>query len=146
MFNSTAIKEFIEILEKVPAQLRALDRMDFSFKKSPNKWSKKEILGHLIDSALNNHRRIIKAQYEESPLIDYNQDKWVLLNDWQDFPLDKLISYWEMVNTHLLTTIKRIPKESLTRLCNVGSGTYSIEYIISDYVEHMKHHLKQIMV
>jgi hypothetical protein len=144
--TSFPIKELIEILETVPTQLRSIPDDDFNYKPAPSKWSKKEIVGHLVDSALNNHQRIIRAQYEDTPLVTYNQDKWVQLNDWQNYSQEKLIDLWEIINRHLLVAIKNIPNEALSRLVNVGNATYTIEYVISDYVEHLKHHLAQLII
>ena len=75
-------------------QLKSLDETTASVKPSPNKWSKKEILGHLVDSAQNNLRRFIVAQYDDNPKIIYRQDDWVRINNYQNARLEELIQLW----------------------------------------------------
>src|SRR6478609_7364599 len=74
---------------------------DFSFKPAPEKWSKKEILGHLIDSATNNHQRFIRIQFEDNPVIGYDQNKWVEYSRYQQMSTTELIRFWQTYNQHL---------------------------------------------
>ncbi len=76
--NATAL-ELQNVIDEYLPQLNSLSYEGFLYKLSPTKWSKKELIGHLIDSAQNNIRRFIVAQYEENPAIIYKQDEWVLL-------------------------------------------------------------------
>jgi hypothetical protein len=76
MINA-ALNRLEYLLKTIPALLNALDENEFSFKPAENKWSKKEILGHLIDSASNNHQRFVRAQFEEHANIFYHQNEWV---------------------------------------------------------------------
>src|SRR5688572_27029542 len=80
-----AINEYLPKLKLLPEQV-------VSKKPSPNKWSKKEILGHLVDSAQNNLRRFIVAQYEDNPKIVYRQDDWVRTNNYQNAVFEDLIN------------------------------------------------------
>ena len=75
-------------------QLRSLNETKAAIKPSPAKWSKKEIIGHLVDSAQNNLRRFIVAQYEDDPKIIYRQDDWVRINNYQNERLEEAISYY----------------------------------------------------
>src|SRR5437762_2284569 len=86
------------LLDQYLPQLNQLKDQRSRVKPSVNKWSKKEIIGHLVDSAQNNIRRFITAQYEDHPRIIYNQDKWVEINHWQDYDLEDLIRLWYLLN------------------------------------------------
>lgn len=136
--------ELKQILEKYVAQLSALEEIKASLKLSPSKWSKKETLGHLIDSAQNNLRRFIVAQYEENPMIRYQQDDWVRLNQYQSQKFDELIQLWYLTNKQIVAVLESMDPKKAERTCNVGS-LYSIDWLSTDYIKHLKHHLHQIL-
>ena len=75
MINDS-VSRLLFLTETIPPLLHAMDDAEFSARPLPNKWSKKEIIGHLIDSASNNHHRFIRGQFEKLPALSYNQDKW----------------------------------------------------------------------
>ncbi len=112
---------------------------------SADKWSKKEILGHLIDSATNNHHRFVRGQFEEHPEISYDQNNWNKYNYYQQLDIQQLISFWTVYNKQLLAIIREIPTANLIRACMIGSNLVTIEFLINDYVKHLAHHLKQIV-
>src|SRR6476620_2941826 len=82
--------ELENLINKHYPQLHRLEEEKAVYKPLPNKWSKKELIGHMIDSAQNNIRRFITAQYEDRPKIIYNQDKWVTINNYQDYSVSDL--------------------------------------------------------
>ena len=130
----------------IPALLCELDVEKFSFKPTPEKWSKKEILGHLIDSAANNHQRFVRVQFESNPIIAYDQNKWNEFGYYQKMEKNQLISFWTLYNKQLLELIRLIPDKNLSRTCQMKDGTLlNIEFLINDYVVHLEHHLKQIV-
>src|SRR5262249_46037314 len=92
----------ISYLEKIiriyTKRLEAVSDQTYDWRPSPEKWSKKEILGHLVDSAQNNIRRFIVAQYEEVPDITYAQDDWVAFTGYRDYPSRDLIALWTLLN------------------------------------------------
>jgi hypothetical protein len=134
------------LISTIPDLLTNIDELTFSIKPSPNKWSKKEILGHLIDSATNNHQRFIRGQFEDVPTIGYDQNQWNKLNHYIEINSKHIIEFWTMYNQHLLEIVKRIPNENLQKECRSTDGkTYTIEFLIADYVEHLEHHLRQIV-
>lgn len=134
------------LLDIIPPKLGEIDSSTFSYKPAPGKWSKKEILGHLVDSAANNHQRFMRAQYEDAPAIWYDQDAWVACSNYQNMDKDQLIEFWKAYNKHLLFIIKNIPADKLNRTCTMKDGsTPPLEYLIIDYVDHMEHHLGQII-
>ena len=140
-----SLKRIQELLNTIPEKLLTIDQKDFDFKPSPEKWSKKEILGHLVDSAANNQQRFIRVQYETGLKIVYDQEKWNRLNDWQSYDKNQLINFWLLINQHLIHVIKNIPAENLLLTCNTGGKeNVKLEFLINDYVVHMEHHLRQI--
>lgn len=124
--------------------LKGIDEEKSSFKPSPDKWSKKELIGHLIDSAQNNIRRFIVAQYEETPTIVYNQDNWVRINNYQSYSLSDLIQLWYLLNQQICTILNHSSAEMLQRKSQTES-LHTIEWLANDYIRHMKHHLHQIL-
>ena len=140
-----SIKKLNHLIDNVAKKINEISDEELSTKPFPNKWSKKEIIGHLIDSAVNNHSRIIRAQYEDTPEITYDQNNWNKLNFYQSIKSNQLISFWKMYNKHLLQIINRIPVESLMNKIKVGNQILTLEFIIVDYVEHLEYHLNQII-
>ena len=129
----------------VPPLLTKIPEDEFSFKPSPAKWSKKQIIGHLIDSATNNHQRFVRGQYEDDPEIIYNQDKWNDFSYHQQIDKEQIILFWTIYNKQLVEIIKRIPEESLKRQARIIEGLKTLEFLINDYVKHMEHHLRQVI-
>ena len=122
-----------------------IDENNFSEKIRPEKWSKKEIIGHLIDSATNNHQRFVLGQFEDKPNIVYDQNNWNKYNFYQQIDKEQIIDFWTIYNKQILELIKIIPNENLQRECFVGEKSLTIEFLIIDYVEHLEHHLKQVV-
>jgi hypothetical protein len=143
-------EENIERLEHlckiVPAFLRNISEEDFCFKPTHDKWSKKEILGHLIDSATNNDHRFIRGQFETVPTISYDQNKWNEFSYYNQINTDQLIQFWTLYNLQLLELIKRIPAPNLKMECNTGGQkNQTLKWLFNDYVSHLEHHLGQII-
>lgn len=137
-------KKLDDILENYVSQLSKLNETEASIQPAPAKWSKKEILGHLIDSAQNNLRRFIVAQYEENPEIRYQQDEWVRINHYQSHALKDVIQLWYLTNKQIVTVLKNTEPQTAERTCDVGS-LQSIDWLATDYMKHLKHHLHQIL-
>ena len=141
----------IEHLEKIvrsyTRRLEAIPEEEYSAKPSPEKWSKKEILGHLVDSAQNNIRRFIVAQYEDIPHIGYDQDKWVALSGYQQYPTADLVTLWRLLNLHICKVLAGIGPEAAMRKCAMGKDMtpYTIDWLAADYCNHLLHHLHHIL-
>lgn len=133
------------IIDKVPNILSEISEENMTLKPFPNKWSKKEIIGHLIDSATNNHQRFVRGQFEHNPEIRYDQNKWNEFSFYQEIASNQIISFWTIYNRQLLEIISRISTNNLKNQINVGDKSLTIEFLIVDYVEHLEHHLKQII-
>jgi hypothetical protein len=144
--KNESLQRLLYLIEKLPNLLSQIPLAEFEKKPAPNVWSKKQILGHLIDSAANNHHRFIRAQYEPIPQIFYNQNKWNELNNYQHLPANHVIELWTMYNRHLVEVIRNIPEEQLLTTCRTGeTEPVTLLFILQDYVQHLEHHLKQII-
>jgi hypothetical protein len=142
---NTIIDRLLFLCDTLPGRLREIPEGEFSRKPGPGKWSKKEILGHLIDSATNNHQRFVRGQFEDVPFIIYDQDNWNRCSRYNDMASEHVISFWAAYNRHLAEVIKRIPAEGLQRKCRTNEAEpVTLEWLIEDYVQHMEYHLKQM--
>ena len=141
--NSIAA-ELNTIIDKHLASLELIQEADLLFKPSPSKWSKKEIIGHMVDSAQSNIRRFIVAQYEKEPTINYNQDQWVKLSAYQQWDSSSLVSLWYLLNKQVCAILNNMSDESLQRKCMTGE-LHTLEWLAKDYVKHLLHHLHYVL-
>jgi len=109
-------------------------------------WSPKEVLGHLIDSAANNHQRFVRAQEVDALTFPgYAQNQWVSSQGYQDADWQHLVALWTDLNLHLADVIARIPPSKYTVPCTIGgNAAVPLETIIVGYQEHLHHHMAQI--
>jgi hypothetical protein len=136
-------------LQFVPEELMRIQSQQAARIPNPGKWSAKQELGHLLDSAANNHQRIVRAQLDDQPAMPgYDGDRWVELHAYQDREWPELIHLWTALNQQLLAAAETAAKDScLLRTCTIaGSEPLTIAFIFDDYVEHMLHHLQHIGV
>jgi len=118
-------------------------------KPAPGKWSKQEILGHLIDSAINNLKRFTEVQFLPQPykVVSYKQNELVEVNRYQGLPLEHLLSLWKALNQQIVYVVKNISAGKLEFPVDPqydNGEMRTLGWIICDYVAHMEHHLKQI--
>ena len=137
-------------IKTLPEEYNSMSEEEISNRPLPNKWSKKEILGHLCDSAVNNIERFIKIQYEERVYViqSYNQDQWVTVQNYQDRTLDEIVNLFQTLNKQIVNIVKNIPNEKLSNLCDIGKNQHkTLEWLIQDYLGHMEHHIhNQILI
>ena len=136
------------IVDATVVKFESIAHKQWIDKPNPDKWSKLEILGHLCDSAYNNMRRFIISQYEQNNKIYYLQNEWVRIQHYQDMPVDDIILLWKFLNLQLNRIIETMPNELLSNTCDTGKESPNIctlEFLINDYVEHLNHHLHQIL-
>jgi hypothetical protein len=113
--------------------------------KAAGKWSRKQILGHLVDSAANNHQRFVRGQQGESlDRSGYAQEHWVQSQGWAQRPWPEIVGLWTAYNRHLAHVIARIPEDCSTLACTIGGQPWTLGDIARDYVAHLRHHLDQI--
>jgi hypothetical protein len=127
--------------------LMKLDNADTSARPAKDKWAKKEILGHLLDSASNNHQRFVRATLQGSLTFPgYDQDPLVDLQNYSEIDWNFLVDFWASYNRFLAHVINNLPPEADKITCNIGDNPpATLEWISQDYVEHLKHHLNQII-
>ena len=137
-----------ELIERLPERLLAISADRADQKPAPNSWSKKEELGHLLDSAANNYQRIVRAQLEDKPAMpNYDGDAWVALQRYQQRDWKLLIELWQALNRQLLAAAEATPAEVWTRTLTIGdSQPLTLQFVFDDYVEHMLNHLRHIGV
>lgn len=140
------LDRFAAVLAVASERLRAFSPEQAASRPQVGAWSKKEELGHLIDSAINNYARIIRVQMENAPALPgYQQDAWVERQGYNDRDWRALIVLWSALNEHMLAAAARIPSSALARTCTIaGSHPMTLEFVIEDYVDHMIHHLEHI--
>jgi DinB family protein len=133
-----------DLLQVVPDRLAALPSVED--KATPASWSPKEELGHLLDSAVNNHQRIVRAQMEDKlDMPGYAQNHWVAVHRYQQRNWRELIDLWRALNQQLLIAAESVPEAPWSHTLRVGnSEPMTLEFVFDDYVAHMVHHLKHI--
>jgi DinB superfamily len=135
-----------EIIASYSSRLESVSEDLYASKPRPEKWSRKEILGHLLDSAQNNIRRFVVGQYEEIPKIIYKQDLWVSISNYQDYPVKDMITLWVLLNKHICRILGNTSLEKAKRKCETNDGAvHSIEWLAMDYNRHLLHHLHQVL-
>lgn len=139
------ISQLRSIITEYKPQLEHIDEAAFAAKPLPHKWSKKEILGHLVDSAQSNIRRFVVGQYEDRPHIMYAQDEWVRIADYQHYPTSDLISLWALLNKHIIIIWENMPAGVEQREC-LTNELHSIHWLAADYNKHLLHHLHHLLV
>lgn len=126
--------------------LHAVMESEAGVRASPG-WSRKEELGHLIDSAANNHQRFVRAALEpDYHGLSYDQNGWVITNGYQQLPWADLVELWGRYNGLLAHMIGGIPESKLATECRIGDGApVRLQFVIEDYVVHMQHHIDHIL-
>lgn len=135
------------IVDAEVQRFQTISAEDWEYKATPEKWSKKEIIGHLCDSAFTNIRRFVVTQYKENENIVYDQNIWVKAQNYQNVPVSELINLWKALNYQVVHVVENIPDEALQRTCDTTKTElqrFTLEFIIKDYVDHLQHHLKAI--
>jgi hypothetical protein len=134
------------IIESVPERLLRLNVEKVSTRPAADKWSPKEELGHLLDSAVNNHQRIIRVQMQDKlAMPGYQQEKWVRANAYQQRAWEELIAVWTALNRHFLFAARAVPDYAWKYTCTVGeSEPMTLQFVFEDYIRHLLHHLQHI--
>ena len=127
--------------------LRDLAAERASQPRAPGKWCPKEELGHLIDSASNNHQRFVRAALgPEFRGPSYTQDEWVLIHGYRDMAWETLVGFWYQYNVLLAELVARIPESRFRAPCFIADyPVQPLAWVIEDYVWHMQHHIDQML-
>ncbi|WP_299432894.1 GNAT family N-acetyltransferase [uncultured Meiothermus sp.] len=134
------------IVEQAVAKLATVGEAAASRKPAPEKWSAREILGHLIDSASVNWERILRVSLHDGLILHaYPQDDWVRLQAYQERPWAELLILWQALNRHIAHLVERLPEASLAHTFRVPHAHgATLRFLIEDYIAHLEHHLRQI--
>ena len=138
--------ELVATVHAAEPALRALTDAIVAIRPAPDRWTIKEVVGHLIDSAANNHQRFVRAQFTARLVFpDYEQNEWVNSQNYRDAGWQGLVDLWSVYNRHLAHVIRNIPTSALAVECKIGDyEPVSFQFLMEDYVVHLKHHLKKI--
>lgn len=132
----------IDIFQK---KISGLTEETASHKPTPDRWSIKQVIGHLIDSAANNHQRFIRLQNEDIHLPGYDQNMWVDANRYQGEKFSFLLNLWYSYNVHLLHLLSGVDEKCLSNKWHIPGGeNLTLSFIIEDYFSHLFHHAKKI--
>ncbi len=151
------LEEFRTTIESAAEQLALISEDRAGIPKAEGKWSSKQIVGHLIDSAANNHQRFVRAQFTDHMVFPgYEQEEWVQVQRYNDEPWTQLVELWRLYNLHLWHVMAAIPEAARTRSRNSHTldriawqtvnenEPATLEYFMRDYVAHLQHHLDQV--
>ena len=147
--TNAAMQQLEKFIESFPVKLKQFSAEELLKRPVPGKWSKQEILGHLIDSAINNLKRFTDIQFLPQPytVISYRQNELIAVNDYQNVSLDHLLNLWEALNRQIVLVVKKIPADKLNYPVDPQYDNKELKtlgWIICDYVAHMEHHFNQI--
>ena len=152
------LEDFKQTIDSASRRLRQISEAQSEQPRAEDHWSSKQILGHLIDSATNNHARFVLAQIKDDLVFPgYEQNRWVEIQHYQAAPWSQLVELWRAYNLHLLHVMSHAPAAKMNHLCTQHSlqtiafktvsesEAVTLEYLMKDYVVHLKHHLDQIL-
>ncbi len=154
---SEYVQELRDAIEKNTPLLEKMSDEATRKRPAPGKWCAREIIGHLIDSASNNHQRFVRAQLQDDLVFPgYAQDSWVSLQQYREAPWKELLQLWRSFNLHIARVMEAASSEERLRprdrhnLDEIASHGIpkeepaTLDYFMADYVWHLKHHLDQI--
>ncbi|HMJ83200.1 MAG TPA: DinB family protein [Vicinamibacterales bacterium] len=156
--DAAFIAEFRRTIDRAAERLGTFCDSEAGHPTAPGKWSKKEIVGHLIDSAANNHGRFVRAQLQEDLVFPgYDQDAWVRVQRYRDRPWSDLVALWRAYNRHIACVMESADPELVDRVRtshNLDELAWkavqrteptTLDYFMRDYVAHLEHHLRQAL-
>jgi len=151
------LDEFRRTVDEASARLLEISEDLSATPRQQGKWSPKEIIGHLIDSAANNHQRFVRAQFRDDlHFPGYRQEEWIQAQHYNDEPWLHLVQLWKHYNLHLAHVMAAVPPDKLSTLRSLHNldeiafeavdknKPATLEYFMRDYVVHLRHHLRQI--
>ncbi|MCV9928727.1 DinB family protein [Flavobacterium sp. LS1R49] len=141
-----AICKFEKLLHENSEYLKSLDKESLE-NKVPEKWSRKEILGHLVDSSIHNLVRFTEINYLPKPYNHrpYKQNDLVAINQYQSMDMEELIQLWYSINSQIIRLFKSVDEKALDYEIILSDGSMiNLDFLMKDYVEHLEHHINQI--
>lgn len=151
------LEDFKQTVDSASQRLLQISESQSEKPRAGAEWSSKQIIGHLIDSAANNHARFVLAQMKDDLVFPgYDQDGWVKTNHYQEAQWSQLVGLWRTYNLHLHHLMAHADQKKLNTPCTLHtlqeiafktvpqSEPVTLEYLMKDYVDHLQHHLDQI--
>jgi hypothetical protein len=151
------ISDFRETVENATRRLLSISDEQSQLASGEGKWSPKQIIGHLIDSASNNHQRFVRAQFKDDLVFQgYDQEEWVRVQRYDEEPWALLVQLWSAYNLHLAHVMEKASDQNRSRLRHehnldqiawqtvANTEPATLEYFMQDYIGHLKNHLKQV--
>ena len=152
------LKDFRDTIESSSTRLLALSEEDSARPRAADKWSPKQIIGHLIDSAANNHQRFVRAQFSDDLVFPgYAQEDWIRAQHYHEEAWRDLVQLWKLYNQHIAHLMSFVGDEARSKLRHkhnlneIASENIrvdepvTLDWFMRDYVDHMKKHLSQIL-
>ena len=139
--------ELARLIDASEAGLLKISEADSRAPIRPGGWSRKQVIGHLIDSASNNHQRFVRAALQGSlEYPGYDQEGCVRLQAVQEMPWAGLIALWAGYNRYLAHIIEHLPENALQAECRIGSNNpVTLQFLAEDYLVHLVHHVQQVL-
>jgi hypothetical protein len=140
-------ERLLGIVARESVRLRGMDGPALSSRPAPGKWCRKEILGHLVDSAANNHQRFVRAALAgELSFPGYAQDGWVSAQRWAEEGWDVIVDLWTALNRHLAHLLAGLPAAAMSAPCRIGDrSAVTLAALAEDYLQHLEHHLATLV-
>lgn len=140
------MKEQRELITNAYAKLQQIDESVAGAKPMPGKWSKKEILGHLCDSCINNYYRFMHLQHSVDTFVltQYRQDEWVSIRDYQADTWSNILNQWYALHQALLIILENSLARNAHKPVIIDGVTHDYQFLADDYFVHLQHHLDQI--
>jgi hypothetical protein len=158
MMTEEIIDDFRRTVEEASARLLSMTEDESRAPLEEGKWSAKETIGHLIDSASNNHQRFVRAQFKDDLVFDgYEQENWIRAQSYNEEPWPLIVGLWRHYNLHLAHVMASAPEQARTaprtrhNFHRIGFAPVSqdepstLEHLMIDYIDHLKSHLRQIL-
>ena len=158
MTSQLYVSDLQSTVERAAPALLLVSEQDSTRPRAPGKWSPREEIGHLIDSASINQQRFVRVQFQDDLVFaGYRQDDWVRVQRYRDAPWADLVTLWRALNLHLARVMAAVPESVRTRAHrrhNLNEIAFravaaeepaTLDYFMADYVDHMKHHLRQLL-
>ena len=139
-------ESLLSLIEAAEPRLREIDTLESTKPILTGGWSRRQVIGHLIDSASNNHQRFVRTALQ--PSLDfpaYDPDGSVSVQKPQEADWLLLISLWAAYNRYLAHVIAHLPPSKLETVCRIGTDEeVTLEFLATDYLTHLAHHLSEI--
>ena len=138
--------ELLATVDAAEARLQAISEANATEPALTGGWSRKQLIGHLIDSASNNHQRFVRAALSGALAFPaYDTDGWAGVENAQEAAWGTLVALWANYNRYLAHVVSHLPADKLDVLVRIGpSDPVTLRYLAEDYLSHLQHHLRQI--